>query len=141
MHEVGWTVFLVSCDVGEWSHNVTRRADFKIVFDHILIVLSNGRMFTGPRPFQFFNTWCSDAELQRLVSDSWDELDSASSFFWFMFSGLWAKVRNWQHAKYSASVIRSKVCEMELSSLLTSSVPQNSDELESFTLQKREFSL
>lgn len=133
--------FLISCGVGGWSHDVTQRAVLRLVSDHIPIVMSNGRMFLQPRPFKFFNSWRNDTELRRLVSDSWYKLDYVFSSFWFKFSCLWAKVRTWQTARYSISVIMSKECESELSSLLSGPIPQTSDELESFTLKKKELSI
>lgn len=67
--------------------------------------------------------------MKNLVSNSWHELDLSFSSLCFKFSQLRMKVKNWQAAKYSLSVIRSKECETELSTMVTSPVPQNTNEL------------
>lgn len=87
--------FIISSEAGGWNHNMIQRAMFKMLSDHIPIVLSSGQILYGPRLFRFFNTWCKGAEPQNLVSNLWHELDLSSSSLWFKFSQLRAKIRNW----------------------------------------------
>lgn len=37
------------------------------------------------KSFRIFNTWCNDKDLQNLVFEAWQELNSSSSSFWFKF--------------------------------------------------------
>lgn len=55
--------FLISSEVSDWCHNVIQRASFKLLSNHILIVLSCGNFLFGSRPFRFFNTRCNDPDL------------------------------------------------------------------------------
>lgn len=52
--------FLVSSKAGNWCHNMLQKAEFKLVSDHISILLSSGQFSFGPKPFRFFNIWCAD---------------------------------------------------------------------------------
>lgn len=133
--------FIISSEAGGWCPNMIQRAVFRMLSDNIPIVLSSGQFLSGLRPFRFFYTWCKDIKLQNLVSNLWHVLDLSSSSLQFKFSQLRAKIWDWQSVRYSSSVSRSRECELELSSLLCSPLPQNIEELECFVSKKRELSL
>lgn len=71
--------FLISRETRLWCHNVLQRVMFRLISDHIPIVLSSGQFSSELKPFRFFNIWCKDPDLQSLVSSTWQELDFSSS--------------------------------------------------------------
>lgn len=109
---------------------------FKLISDHIPIVITCGHMSSGPRPFRFFSVWYSDSELQNLVTNAWQDLDLNSPFPLCKFNQLRSKVRSWQSIKYSSFANKSKECEVE-TSLLNSPPSHDADELVAFFSKKK----
>lgn len=110
--------FLISSDARDWIHNVVQKVVFRLISDHIPIVLSIGQLSYSSRPFKFFNTWCNDRDLQSLVSNVWQELQNRPSCLWCKFNKLRYRVKSWQSDRYASSVARSRKCEPELTTLL-----------------------
>lgn len=133
--------FLVSGAAGNWCHNVIQRANFKLVSDHIPIVLSTGQIASGLKPFKFFNTWCACSSLHNLVSSVWREAEPSTPSLWSKFSHLRAKVKGWQSDRFLDVVSRSKDCEIELAGILRQPLPHNDSEQDAFVVDKRKLEI
>lgn len=60
---------------------------------------------------------------------------------WTKLKQLRYKVKNWQASRFARDMERSKMCELELASLLSAPVPVNVRERESFFSKKRDLDL
>lgn len=45
------------------------------ISDHISILLVNGIVDWGPRPFKFFNAWLNNKECLSLITKEWNDTD------------------------------------------------------------------
>lgn len=110
--------FLIKDGQARWLEGVSQYVVFKFSSDHLPIVLTLEVILGGPRPFHFFNNWCSFWEHRTVVKKEWEDNMDLSLSFWGCLKSIKRAIQKQGGVQFSLSMRQIQKCEATLKELL-----------------------
>lgn len=87
--------FLISDGADAWFSSLIQKVVIRFLLDHLPMTASCQCLPPGFRPFNFFNVWCHDNSLGRLVENTWEDSTLSHRPIWDKLDRIKQVVSRW----------------------------------------------